>query len=82
LIAKNNINNPDSFKFFDSFNKVVDGVAEYDPNYECIGSTCDGEEVFWNNPNWEKAEEFLSHVKEICDSDGFECLIDDKRNKN
>jgi len=81
LKAKNPIHNPDSLKFFDSINKVVMGVEEYVPNYECIGSTCDGEEIFWNNPDWEKAEKFVNQLKEICSSSGFECIIEDKRNK-
>lgn len=80
LMAKDEKSKQDSVEFFESFDEVINGKIEDNSNYECIGSTQDGEEILWNNPNWEKAEEFINEIPKISIYHSFECTVNDKRN--
>jgi hypothetical protein len=72
----------DPAAFFQSVNRIVMGEEKGASNFQCIGNTEFGVEIIWENPNWNEAEYVLEQLKTISSVNGFECEVNDKRNKN
>jgi hypothetical protein len=72
----------DPVAFFRSIDKIVMGEEEEDSNFQCIGNTEDGNVIIWDNPNCNEVEYLIPKLKTVCSMNGFECEVNDKRNKN
>lgn len=82
IVSEIDESNVDPVVFFQSVNRIVMGEQEGQTNFQCIGNTEDGEEIIWENPTWSEVECVLEQLKTISSVNGFECEVNDKRNKN